>query len=86
LTTVCTSNIFSAMTTPTIYRGRELQAIRTARRPRVTVTALARAMGYSSHANVSHLERQDVVSPDMAARYLAALSTFPNVETSPEAA
>jgi hypothetical protein len=43
-------------------------------------------MGYSSHANVSHLERQDVVSPDMAARYLAALSTFPNVETSPEAA
>lgn len=59
-------------------RGIELKLKRTERR--VRVTDLARAMGYRNHSRVSQIEATAVVPQRTAARYLAALSTFPVVD------
>lgn len=46
----------------------------------MTVSDLARIMGYRNHSSVSHMERLAVVPQQAAAKYLAALATFPVVE------
>lgn len=59
-------------------RGIDLRVERTKRR--VTVSDLARVMGYKNHSSISHLERLAVVPQSAAAKYLAALTTFPVVD------
>lgn len=61
--------------------GLELKLQRTARR--VKVTALAKVMGVQ-YPRVSQIEAQAVVTQRTAARYLAALSTFPVVSDNGE--
>lgn len=63
--------------------GLELKLRRTARR--VKVTDLGRAMG-TGHSRVSQIEAQAVVTQRTAARYLAALATFPEVIETPDRA
>ena len=46
----------------------------------VRVTDLAHRMGLKTHSRVSQIEAMREVPPKAAARYLAALETFPNVE------
>jgi transcriptional regulator with XRE-family HTH domain len=46
----------------------------------VRVTDLAHRMGLKTHSRVSQIESLRQVTPRTAARYLAALETFPNVE------
>lgn len=55
-------------------------------RKRVTVSDLARAMGYRNHSRVSQIENSVVVTASIERRYRNALSTFPDVETSTGAA
>ncbi len=57
--------------------GLDLKVERTKRR--VRVTDLATVIGVK-HSRVSQIEAQAVVSQRAAARYLAALSTFPVVD------
>ena len=59
-------------------RGIDLKIERTRRR--VGVNELARVMGYRNHSRVSQIEASAVVTQQAAAKYLAALSTFPVVE------
>ncbi len=56
--------------------GLELKLQRTARR--VRTTDLARVMGVN-HSRISQIESLSVVTQRSAARYLAALATFPDV-------
>jgi DNA-binding transcriptional regulator YiaG len=63
--------------------GLDLKLQRTAQR--VRVVDLARVMGVK-HSRVSQVEAQAVVTQRAAARYLAALATFPVVTTNEEAA
>jgi len=59
-------------------RGLDLRVERTKRR--VTVSELARVMGYKTHSRVSQIEATAVVTQQTAAKYLAALATFPVVD------
>lgn len=63
--------------------GLDLKLQRTARR--VRVTDLARVMGVK-HSRVSQIEGTAVVTQKAAARYLAALATFPVVTNNEQAA
>jgi len=58
--------------------GLDLKLKRVARR--VRVIDLAQAMGVR-HSRVSQIEAQSVPSAEMTQRYLAALATFPDVES-----
>lgn len=58
--------------------GLDLKLERTRRR--VRVTDLATVMGVK-HSRVSQIEGQSRVTQRAAARYLAALATFPEVES-----
>lgn len=60
------------------YRGIDLKLRRVALR--VGVTDLGRAMGVT-HSRVSHIETRAVVTPEAASRYLAALATFVDVDS-----
>jgi plasmid maintenance system antidote protein VapI len=62
--------------------GLELKLERTAQR--VTGTAVARAMNVSN-SRVSAIEAYAVVTPEMAARYRAAIATCVEARTSKEA-
>lgn len=59
--------------------GLDLKLKRVARR--VRVIDLAQVMGVR-HSRISQIEAQAVPSADMQQRYLAALATFPDVESS----
>lgn len=63
--------------------GLDLRLRRTAKR--VKVTHLARVMGVK-HSRVSQIESTAHVTQRAAARYLAALATFPDVESAERAA
>ena len=60
------------------YRGLDLKLKRVARR--VTVTDLAHAMG-KHRSRVSQIEGTAVVTATAADLYLAALATFPDVDS-----
>jgi hypothetical protein len=64
--------------------GMDLKLRRTRRR--VTTIALAERAGWKNRQRVSQIEALAVVPVDTADRYLAALSTFPDVVTSVEVA
>lgn len=59
-------------------RGIDLKLERTRRR--VRVSDLARVMGYKTHSRVSQIEATAIVPQPTAAKYLAALATFPVVD------
>lgn len=61
--------------------GLDLKLKRVARR--VRVIDLAQAMGVR-HSRISQIEAQAVPSTEMIDRYLAALATFPDVESTSE--
>ena len=63
--------------------GLDLRLRRTAKR--VKVTSLARVMGVK-HSRVSQIEATANVTQQAAARYLAALATFPDVDSAERAA
>jgi transcriptional regulator with XRE-family HTH domain len=63
--------------------GLDLKLERTAQR--VTGRAIARAMGVSS-SRIGHVESSAVVTPEMVARYRAALATCVQERTSESAA
>lgn len=44
------------------------------------VSDLARVMGYKTHSRVSQIEATAIVPQPTAAKYLAALATFPVVD------
>lgn len=64
--------------------GTDLQVERV--RKHVSVSDLARAMGYRNHSRVSQIEGQIVPTRRMVDAYRKALDTFPDVETSQGAA
>lgn len=66
-----------------MHSGLDLKLRRVARR--VTVTDLARALG-KHRSRVSQIEATAVVTERAAGQYLAALATFPDVESRREVA
>jgi transcriptional regulator with XRE-family HTH domain len=59
--------------------GMQLKLMRIERR--VRATDLATAMGLKNHSRVSQIESAAVVTENATAKYLAALATFPVVDS-----